>query len=371
MTDFNPPQTPQAQLAWLQLIRSENVGPATFAGLMRRYGDPFRVLDELPDLARKGGAKRAIKICQKSDAEAEQATASKAGATFVYMGSENYPPLLAAIDQPPPVLTVRGDTSHLGARMVAMVGARNASASGRAFARGLARELGSAGLTVTSGLARGIDTAAHEGALDTGTIAVMAGGVDHVYPPQNEDLYGAIRERGAVISEMPWGVKPQARHFPRRNRIVSGLALGVVVVEAALRSGSLITARFALEQGREVFAIPGAPSDPRAAGANRLIKDGAKLTTGVDDILEELDALSPCEPLGQKLGFDEAADMPEDIPAATVDRVCELLSGAPIALDVLAREADLPVGDVAAALLELELAGRLERLPGPAFRRIS
>ncbi len=369
MLALNPPQTPEAELAWLQLIRSENVGPATFAGLMRRFGDPFRALDQLPDLARRGGAKRAIKICKKSDAESEHAAACKAGARFVYLGSEHYPPLLAAIDQPPPVLTVLGNMDHLTARMIGMVGARNASASGRNFARTLARDLGSAGFVVASGLARGIDTAAHEGALETGTIAVMAGGANHIYPPQNEGLFNDIKAQGVIISEMPWGMKPQARHFPRRNRIVSGLSLGVVVVEAAMRSGSLITARLALEQDREVFAVPGAPNDPRAEGANRLIKDGAKLTTGVEDITDELSSITPCAPLAQQLGFEEH-DMPEDVPASLVEQISNLLGGNPVEIDVLAREAGLPVGSVAAALLELELGGQVERLPGPAYRRL-
>lgn len=368
MLAFNPPQDPEAELAWLQLIRSENVGPATFAGLMRRFGDPRRALAQLPELARKGGAKRRIKVCKKSDAEAEITKTQKAGATLVYLGSEHYPPLLAAIDQPPPVLTVLGDKTHLTKRMIGMVGARNASAAGRSFARTLSRDLGQAGYVVASGLARGIDAAAHEGALDAGTIAVMAGGANHIYPPQYEDLFHKIAEQGTVVSEMPWDMKPQARHFPRRNRIVSGLSMGVVVVEAALRSGSLITARYALEQDREVFAVPGAPSDPRAEGANRLIKDGAKLTTSVDDILEELNTLTPCAPLGQQLGFEEV-EMPEDVPASVVEDVLALLGGAPIALDALAREAGLPAGDVAAALLELELGGQVERLPGPAYRR--
>lgn len=357
------------ELARLRLFRSENVGPVTFAGLIKRFGAAARALDALPTLAQRGGAKRKIKIASTADAEKELAAIAKAGAQIIYQGTDAYPSLLAATDGAPPLLTLRGDISALATRKIAMVGARNASAAARSFARTLARELGEADLLTVSGLARGIDTAAHEGALEAGTIAVMAGGVDHVYPPQNQKLYDEICERGAIISEMPWGMQPQARHFPRRNRIVSGLSLGVVVVEAAMKSGSLITARYALEQNREVFAVPGAPSDPRSEGTNRLIKDGAHLITSAADVTDEINALMPCAPLGQQLGFDEDEPMPEDLSADVVEDIHSLLGGAPVRLNTLAREAGLDVGTVAAALLELELAGRVEALPGPAYRR--
>ncbi len=256
------------KLDWLRLSRSENIGPITFFQLIRRFGAAAAALDAVPDLARRGGRKRPIKLCDPATAEAEAAAIEKAGARLVAACEPEYPKALAAIADPPPALTVLGRPEMLASQdpTVGIVGARNASGAGRRIAQGIATDLGTRGIIVASGLARGIDTAAHNGALKTGTVAVVAGGVDVYYPPENEDLQNAIAAEGAVISEQPMGTEPQARHFPRRNRMISGLSLGVLIVEAASRSGSLITARTALEQGREVFAVPGSHLDPRAQG---------------------------------------------------------------------------------------------------------
>jgi DNA processing protein len=355
------------RLDWLRLIRSENVGPRTFARLLERFGSAAAALDALPGLARQGGARRPIRVCPKADAEREMAAAERLGARLLGWREPGYPAWLAALDDAPPLLCALGDGSILARPMVAMVGARNASLNGRNFARRLAAELGRAGYVVASGMARGIDTAAHQGALASGTVAVLAGGVDVVYPPENESLWREIRDAGAVVSEMPVGTQPQASHFPRRNRIISGLSLGVVVVEAAARSGSLITARFAAEQGREVFAVPGSPMDPRAAGPNDLIRNGAVLTEGVADVLDVLGDLLR-RPLAEpeRGGFrPSAAPEPgESELAATRASVAEALGPAPVTVDEIIRQCQLSPSMVSWVLLELELAGRLERHPG-------
>src|SRR6266851_2349936 len=290
-----PPRqlNPAERLDWLRLIRSENVGPVTFYQLLRRFGSASAALEKLPELANRGGRRAPLTLFPRAQAERELAELARVGATLLAWGEPDYPAALAAIDDAPPLLAVKGNTALLGRRAIAVVGARNASANGRRLARDLASELGRHGLVVASGLARGIDAAAHLGAMASGTVAVLAGGIDIVYPPENQELYEAIVAQGAVVAEPALGTVPQARHFPRRNRIISGLSLGIVVVEAAARSGSLITARFALDQGREVFAVPGSPLDPRCRGANDLIRHGATLTESIDDILQQLPTLSP------------------------------------------------------------------------------
>ena len=287
------PLTDTERLDWLRLSRSENVGPISFRHLIARFGGAGAALAALPDLARRGGRAGALKICPKAEAEREIAALGKIGGRLIASAEPDYPLALAAIDDAPPLITVLGDAASLHRQAVAIVGARNASANGRRLAEDIARELGGAGYVVVSGMARGIDSAAHRGSLESGTAAVVAGGADVVYPPENDQLHRAIAERGAIVAEMPLGTEPQARHFPRRNRLISGLSLGVLVAEAALKSGSLITARLALEQGREVFAVPGSPLDPRCRGSNNLIRQGATLAESAADILTALAAMAP------------------------------------------------------------------------------
>lgn len=359
--------SPAERLDRLRLIRSENVGPRTFRRLLERFGTAAAALAALPELAARGGGKRPIKVCAKGVAEAELAAAERLGAVALCWGEAAYPAFLAATDDAPPVLYARGNVSMLTKPMVAMVGARNASINGRNLARRLAADLGRAGMVVASGLARGIDTAAHEGALASGTVAVLAGGVDVVYPPENQRLYDDVVAMGCAVSEMPPGTQPQASHFPRRNRIISGLSLGVVVLEASLKSGSLITARMAADQGREVFAVPGHPADPRAAGPNDLIRHGATLTERADDVLAVLgDLLRRPLAEGSGGGFDGAAPaLPSDSElSAARSRVVESLGPAPVTVDSVIRECQLSASVVSLVLLELELAGRLERHPG-------
>ncbi len=281
---------PAERLDWLRLIRTENVGPVTFYQLLRRFGSAGAALEALPRLATRGGRQATLTICPRGAAERELADLDKAGVALVAWGEPDYPAALATLDDAPPLLQLRGRRALLRSRAIAVVGARNASANGRRIARELAADLGQHGFVVASGLARGIDAAAHLGSLPTGTVAVLGGGVDVVYPEENRELYEAIAENGVLVAEPPLGTVPQARHFPRRNRIISGLSLGIVVVEAAARSGSLITARFALDQGREVFAVPGSPLDPRCRGTNDLIRNGATLTETAEDVLQQFPA---------------------------------------------------------------------------------
>jgi DNA processing protein len=359
---------PSERIDWLRLIRSENVGPATFYQLLARCGSAAAALEALPELARRAGKRRPLAVASAATAERELQAVARLGARLIAWGEPDYPPLLAAIEDAPPLLSMRGDAALLRRPAIAIVGARNASANGRRFARDLALQLGARGLAIVSGMARGIDAAAHQGALPTGTIAVLAGGIDVVYPEENRELYELIAERGTLLAEMPVGTEPQARHFPRRNRIISGSALGVLVVEAALRSGSLITARFALEQGREVFAVPGSPLDPRCRGANDLIRRGAVLTETADDVVAEIEAqLAPGLARGGTAA--QPALAPAPLPGATelahaMARVLEHLSPAPVPVDALVRECDLPAAVVNSVLLDLELAGRLERQAG-------
>lgn len=351
------------RFARLRLARTERVGPVAFAQLLRRFGSAARALEALPGLARNAGA--AATPPPADVVAAEMARGERIGARLIVFGDVDYPAALAAVDPPPPVLWTRGDAALMARPCIAVVGARVASAGGLRIARGLAQQLGESGRVVTSGLARGVDAAAHQGALPTGTVAVLGGGVDDVYPPDNARLYDQIVEQGCVVSESPVGARAQARDFPRRNRIISGLSLGVVVVEAELRSGSLITARLAGEQGRDVFAVPGSPLDPRSRGPNELLRQGAILCEGLEDIERAL----PLDGPGRRLfhleepdaGFDPGAD-PSD--ARLVERVAALLSPTPAPRDELARALGAPIGAVAAALLELSLAGRAELSPG-------
>ena len=359
----------QQRLACLRLIRSENVGPATFRALINHFGGARAALEALPELSKRGGRRTAIRVCSEAAAEAELRAADRIGARPVFTIEPGYPAALAVIEHAPPLLYVKGDDRLLNRRSIAIVGSRAASAAGQQFTRELATGLGRAGYVIASGLALGIDTAAHQAALETGTIAVLAGGLDVIYPPQNAELHRAIGERGCLVSEMPPGFKPRGNDFPRRNRIISGLSVGVVVVEAARRSGSLITARRAADQGREVFAVPGHPLDPRAAGTNQLIKDGATLVTCVEDILEAL------KPFGRAPRLDraDAANFgeshhaldaaPEPLPHVEQDdrsRVLTALGPAPVLIDELARATGLPIRVVQMVLLELALAGRVQ-----------
>jgi DNA processing protein len=354
------PLSDRERLDWLRLIRSDNVGPVTFGQLLHRFGSAAEALAALPDLARRGGRK-SLRVSTQETAEAELEKLQAVDARLIARCEPGYPPALAALDDAPPLLAVRGRIEILTRRTVGIVGARNASANGIRLARQLAGELGGAGLGVVSGLARGIDAAAHRGSLATGTVAVLAGGVDIVYPVENQGLYEEIVAQGAVISEMPPGLQPQARHFPQRNRIVAGMALGVVVVEAALKSGSLITARLAGEYGRDVFAVPGSPLDPRAKGSNDLLRQGAILTESADDVVQALGV-----PAGMAaMPAPEPAPQPTDLDIeSALAKVLEKLGPAPTPVDEIIRQCHVPASVVHMALLELELAGRLTRYPG-------
>ncbi|MBA3666473.1 MAG: DNA-protecting protein DprA [Sphingomonas sp.] len=347
----------------LRLIRTPGIGPIAFRQLLLRFGSAAAALDAIPDLARRGGGK-APSLFPVANAEREIAAVGKAGARFLALGQGLYPRALAELENAPPLVTAKGRLELLDRPMVAIVGARNASAAACRFARGLAHELGQEGVSIVSGLARGIDSAAHDGSLDSGTIAVIAGGIDVAYPPENEARQRDIAELGLLIAEMPPGTEPRARHFPYRNRIIAGLAAGTVVVEAAPRSGSLITARLAAEAGREVMAVPGSPLDPRAQGCNQLIRDGATLIQNGADVMEQLRPIagvvaSPVWP------FDH------DAPATPVDpepdvraRVEELLGPSPVPVDEIVRLSGAAAGQVQLVLLELDLAGRLDRHAG-------
>ncbi len=354
--------TEAQRLDWLRLIRSDHVGPRTFRALLAHCGSARAALERLPELARRGGAQRLGRICSEADARAELAACQRLGVLLVAPGEASYPPRLAELDDAPPLLGVRGPPDVMIRPIIAIVGSRNASGAGLKFAGQLAHELASAGFVIISGLARGIDQAAHRGSLKGGTIAALAGGHDRIYPPEHEPLLAAmVSSGGAAISEMPLGHTPRARDFPRRNRLISGAALGVVVVEAALRSGSLITARFANEQGREVFAVPGSPLDPRAAGTNELIKQGATLTTGLADVI---DAITPI--LARPIAFREPDDEPLafEPDAGHRARIIALLGPSPVLLDDLIRMSAASPAEVRIVLLELELAGRIERIGG-------
>ncbi len=407
MSEPAPPQafSPATRFAWLRLWRSENVGPRTFQTLLSRFGSAEAALEALPQLARVSG--RAIAVASREEIERELATAERYGAVFLCRDEPTYPARLREIDSPPAVIAVRGRAAILARPAVAIVGSRNASAAGLAFAERLARALAQAGYVIVSGFARGIDARAHRGSLASGTVAVLAGGHDRLYPADQAPLMDKLLEDGAAISEMPFGWDARGRDFPRRNRLVSGLSLGTVVVEAARRSGSLITARFAADQGREVFAVPGSPLDPRSEGTNDLIRDGATFCAEPDDVIRALadqtgrhapDRFADmpdrdAAPLWDELDFSGQAPLAlqepaaiqtpatrqgsaaptrrpdlfasDELPAGTpLERVAAALSPAPISIDELARAIDLPVRQVRGALLELELAGRIERHGG-------
>jgi len=344
---------------WLRLARTENVGPVTFDQLLQRFGTAGKALAGLPDLARRGG--RRIALASEAAVEKELADGAALGARLIASCEPEFPQAVAALDPPPPLIWARGRVELLDQPSVAIVGARVASAAGQRFARGLASELGQSGHVIVSGLARGIDGAAHEGALPTGTVAVLGGGVDDIYPPEHRDLYARIAEAGCVVSESEPGRAAVARDFPRRNRIISGLSRAVVVVEAELRSGSLITARLAAEQGREVLAVPGSPLDPRAKGTNDLIRQGAALCEGAEDVLRALEGLRGFrEP--ERGGHGGVADAdPDDALRASI---AALLSPTPVSRDEIVRATGAPAAAVYAALVELALAGRAELLPG-------
>lgn len=415
-----PPTTEEDALRWLRLVRSPRVGPATFFRLTAEHGSVAAVLDALPDIARASGAKD-YAPCPSDRAEAEMAAARRAGARLICFGDAAYPAALAGIQDAPPLLWALGDAALASRPGVALVGARNASSLGVRMTRALARGLGEAGLTVVSGLARGIDAAAHDAALPCGTVAVVAGGVDVTYPPENAELARRLAREGLILSEQPIGLEPQARHFPRRNRIVAGLARAVVVVEAAAKSGSLITARMALDQGREVMAVPGHPFDARASGCNMLIRDGAVLVRGADDVLAALgmvppaaadtadpaapglpdapaerigvSAAKPSDPPGRRTRGSTAAagsdtgkhaahlhranrsgsasgDAGTGTTGEVAARILGLLGVSPLAEDQLIRDLGLPPARISQDLLTLELEGRVERRPGGLLARV-
>ena len=357
--------TDEQRVDWLRLSRSQNVGPRTFRTLINHFGDAHAALNALPTLARRGGSGGAPQIYSRQDAERELETADRMGAVFFGVSEPEYPHRLRMIDDAPPLLAVRGNRAALDLPAVAIVGSRNASAAGLKLTQQIARGLGTAGFATVSGLARGIDAAAHRASLNTGTIAVLAGGHDRLYPPEHADLIDAILPAGVVLTEMPFGWEPRARDFPRRNRLISGLSLGVVIVEAAKRSGSLITARLALEQGREVFVVPGSPLDPRAEGTNGLLKQGATPVT------EAADIVSVVRPI---IGLDLPGSGPEISGGELMDgadpdnggrsQVMALLGPAPVSVDDLIRLSNTSPRAVRIMLLELEIAGRLERHGG-------
>jgi DNA processing protein len=375
---FKPAPLPVAklaeaeQLACLRLIRSENVGPVAFRELINLYGGAAKALAALPEIAKRSGRGKPIRICPKADADAELEAARRCGAEPIFTIEPNYPAPLAALDAPPPMLYVKGRPELLNRPSIAIVGSRDSSAAGMKLASGFASAFAQAGYAVVSGLARGIDGAAHKASIDRGTIAVLAGGLDIFYPPEHRALQERIGQEGCLVSEQRPGFTPRGQDFPRRNRIISGIARAVVIVEAAARSGTLVTARYAAEQGREVFAVPGHPLDPRAEGTNRLIKQGATLITEASDVLVALEPLTglreaPAE--ADMRCYTPTAPPPEpppEIAARELEAVLTVLGPAPCDMDALVAAVGLPVRVVQIALLELELAGHIVR-PGPGL----
>ncbi len=355
----------------LKLLRSPHIGPVTFRQLMRRFGSAAAAIEALPDLAAKGGA-RQFSAAKDSDISREMAATAQNGARYIFIGDPQYPSILAQLDNAPAAFTYKGRIELLNISAVAMVGARNASAGACRLARGLAHDLGNRDYAIVSGLARGIDTAAHVGSLESGTIAVIGGGIDIAYPPENQNLQHEIAEKGLLIAEMPIGTEPRARHFPYRNRIIAALSLGTLVVEAAPRSGSLITARLAAEAGREVMAIPGSPLDPRARGCNQLIREGATL---VQDASEIIEIIAPFDARMVRENHDSHYEIPLATGAPIIDlqdtdrmRVTNLLGMTAVSIDELVRQSGMGAPLVQMVLLELELAGRLERGAGNMAR---
>lgn len=358
----------QERINWIRLARSENIGKSTFFRLLDLFGSTQNALEKISEQAFQGGLGRKIKVFKESDAEKELKNSHKFGAKILLFCEESYPRLLREIPDPAPIITVKGKVEFLNQYGVAVVGPRNASFNGSAFARKIASDLGDNSLIVTSGLAKGIDAAAHSAALESGTIAVIAGGIDHIYPSENAELYHKISKQGLIVSETPFAVPPKGGNFIQRNRIISGLSLGVVVVEAGLRSGSLTTARFAAEQGREVFSVPGSPFDPRCHGTNRLIKEGARLTESIDDILAEILNMKN---LFDKVGILEEPEMAEFIaPAPRIpseddikkvrEEIIAKLSFVPISIEEIIQELKVPPRLVNIAVIQLELADKAE-----------
>jgi len=384
---FTPAPLPVTRLddvgrvACLRLIRSENVGPVTFRELINRYGSARAALEAIPEIARRAGRSRPLKVCPADAAEAELEAAQTAGAEPVFTIEPGYPPALAAIENPPPLLYVRGRLATLSAEMIAIVGSRECSANGITMAQVLAKGLGEAGYVIASGLARGIDGAAHRTALRSGTVAVLAGGIDHVYPPENRDLFQLIPDSGgAIVTDMPPGYQPRARDFPRRNGMISGMSRGVVVVEATVRSGGMVTARLATEQGREVFAVPGHPLDSRAEGPNRLIRNGATLITSAQDIIDDLGPITGREPFrvaeasaplysAPSRPTETAVAPPPTGDSVVNDAVLAALGPSPVHVDTLIRATGLPSRAVQIALMDLDLAGHIVRLGGQLVAR--
>ena len=367
--DFMTPQntcTHEEALCRLRLLRSENVGPISFMHLINRYKTAKNALNHVQDHAVRGGRSKPLVLCKEEVAHEEQTKTKAFGAHFLYHDDNAYPECLRAIHDPPPILIYKGNLAHLSRHAIGIVGARNASLNGRKFAKKLAHDLSAQGYAITSGLARGIDAAAHEGSLDHATIACVAGGIDTIYPPENKTLFEAVIQQGLLISETPFGIAPQAHYFPRRNRLICGISRGLVVVEAALKSGSLITSRLALEQGREVFAVPGSPLDPRCQGTNGLIQKGATLVQSANDIIQALQnqLFKPLKndlPLFQESVSENISD--HDLLLIQKEILINL-SPSPICIDELLRECHFSSAVVALVLLELELAGRITRLPG-------
>ncbi len=374
------------RLACLRLIRSENIGPVTFRELINRFGGATEALAAIPELSRQSGRRRALRLCPAADAERELEAAARIGAVPLFTIEPHYPPLLAHVEAPPPLIYAKGNLDLFARPAIAVVGSRDASAAGRQFTRELSAALAADGFVIASGLARGIDGEAHRAALASGTIAVLAGGVDDIYPPEHRDLHGEIGRTGILVSEQPPGFSPRGKDFPRRNRIISGLSYGVVVIEAAKHSGTLTTARFANEQGREVFAVPGHPLDPRAHGTNALIREGAVMVTRVEDVIAVIEPMlrdratfrEPFDPSAYQTAPSELPDTPLKKMAETMPetssppqvadneraRVLAALGPMPVKIDELVRVTGLSVRAVQIALLDLDLAGRIERHGG-------
>jgi len=356
------------RVAWVRLSRTKNIGKTTFFNLLKIFGNVNDAVKNVGDYSLKGGLKFPIQVADEALAIKEISDCKKIGAEIITFIEPEYPPLLKQIADPPPIITIRGNKNLLNKDIISVVGPRNSSTNGYKFAKMIAHDLGKHDLVVASGMARGIDSAAHLGALETGTIAVIAGGIDHIYPPENKELYYQIVEKGLIISEIPYGASPKGGNFPQRNRIISGLALGVVVIEATLKSGTLITAKFAMEQNRDIFAVPGSPFDPRHQGTNRLIKEGAKLTENVDDILEEINHLRAKnleklemreKELSDFAGFSTISASDDEIDEAR-KLILEKINYDGVMIDEIILELQIPPRIANIALLQLELADKIE-----------
>ncbi|MBT4879870.1 MAG: DNA-protecting protein DprA [Alphaproteobacteria bacterium] len=363
----------KTQLDWLQLSRTENVGPITFMQLKAHFGSVQAALEGLPEMAARGG-KKTLRLYPRKIVERELAQLKKLRGRLLLIDDPHYPAHLASISDPPPVLRIIGNVEMLSKRCFAVVGGRNASLNGRKFAHKMAQDMGYLGWILVSGLARGIDTATHQGALASGTVAVLATGLDRYYPPENKHIQKEIEEKGVVISEVPIGTPPQAQQFPRRNRMISGLSHGVIVLEAAMRSGSLITARFALEQGRDVFAVPGSPSDGRCEGSNDLIRQGGNVLTSVEDIInmypDEKESPTSIKEM-QKPSYPPPPALSSRERSKAHQMLLGNMSSSPIGVDELTRACHLSASEVSASLLELELAGRVTRPSGSHVSRLN